>query len=211
MVVHRDLKPRILLLDSEHNIKICDFGLSNIRDGHFLKTNCGTPDVAAPENGVYTFPHYLSLAARDLISRILIVDPINRLSIPEIRRHPWFQLHISSSTSAYAHGHFNVQHRRGKHDSLYLFNDFFQHLVHEDHPERYVRLLSPDRRNWALGFQSRANPRETMTAVLKIFQKFNVRWKEIGPYNMKCLWLPLFASSPKDTINDDQTDVNSTD
>ncbi|KAI8534451.1 hypothetical protein RHMOL_Rhmol10G0090500 [Rhododendron molle] len=86
-----------------------------------------------------------------------------------------------------------------------------QHLVHEDHPERYVRLLSPDRRNWALGFQSRANPRETMTAVLKIFQKFNVRWKEIGPYNMKCLWLPLFASSPKDTINDDQTDVGYSD
>lgn len=59
--------------------------------------------------------------------------------------------------------------------------------------------------------QSQANPRETMTAVLKIFQKFNVRWKKIGPYNMKCLWLPLFASSPRDTINGDRTDVNSTD
>ncbi|KAH9301341.1 hypothetical protein KI387_012924, partial [Taxus chinensis] len=49
-VVHRDLKPENLLLDSKHNIKIADFGLSNImRDGHFLKTSCGSPNYAAPE------------------------------------------------------------------------------------------------------------------------------------------------------------------
>ena len=50
MVVHRDLKPENLLLDSKHNVKIADFGLSNImRDGHFLKTSCGSPNYAAPE------------------------------------------------------------------------------------------------------------------------------------------------------------------
>nr|KYP60401.1 SNF1-related protein kinase catalytic subunit alpha KIN10 [Cajanus cajan] len=50
MVVHRDLKPENLLLDSKFNIKIADFGLSNImRDGHFLKTSCGSPNYAAPE------------------------------------------------------------------------------------------------------------------------------------------------------------------
>jgi serine/threonine protein kinase len=50
MVVHRDLKPENLLLDSKCNIKIADFGLSNImRDGHFLKTSCGSPNYAAPE------------------------------------------------------------------------------------------------------------------------------------------------------------------
>lgn len=32
------------------NVKIADFGLSNImRDGHFLKTSCGSPNYAAPE------------------------------------------------------------------------------------------------------------------------------------------------------------------
>ncbi|KAF7145340.1 hypothetical protein RHSIM_Rhsim04G0117100 [Rhododendron simsii] len=217
MVVHRDLKPENLLLDSKHNVKIADFGLSNImRDGHFLKTSCGSLNYAAPEvisnklyagpevdvwscgvilyalmcgrlpfdddnlpalyaminvgyNGVYTFPNYLSIAARDLISRMLIVDPISRLSIPEIRRHPWFQLHLP----------------------------------------RY--LLAPMVTEVYNTEKSQANPHETMIAVLKIFQKFNVRWKEIGPYNMKCLWLPLFSSIPKDTLNDDGTDVNSKD
>lgn len=50
MVSHRDLKPENLLLDSKYNIKLADFGLSNImRDGHFLRTSCGSPNYAAPE------------------------------------------------------------------------------------------------------------------------------------------------------------------
>lgn len=50
MVVHRDLKPENLLLDSHAHVKLADFGLSNVmRDGHFLKTSCGSPNYAAPE------------------------------------------------------------------------------------------------------------------------------------------------------------------
>lgn len=139
MVVHRDLKPENLLLDSKCNVKIADFGLSNImRDGHFLKTSCGSPNYAAPEvisgklyagpevdvwscgvilyallcgtlpfddenipnlfkkikGGIYTLPSHLSAGARDLIPRMLIVDPMKRMTIPEIRTHPWFQAHL---------------------------------------------------------------------------------------------------------------------
>ncbi|CAA3017419.1 SNF1-related kinase catalytic subunit alpha KIN10 isoform X1 [Olea europaea subsp. europaea] len=139
MVVHRDLKPENLLLDSKCNVKIADFGLSNImRDGHFLKTSCGSPNYAAPEvisgklyagpevdvwscgvilyallcgtlpfddenipnlfkkikGGIYTLPSHLSPGARDLIPRMLVVDPMKRMTIPEIRVHSWFRAHL---------------------------------------------------------------------------------------------------------------------
>ena len=139
MVVHRDLKPENLLLDSRNNVKIADFGLSNVmRDGHFLKTSCGSPNYAAPEvisgklysgpevdvwscgvilyallcgslpfddesipnlfkkikGGIYTLPSHLSPGARDLISRMLFVDPLKRITMAEIRQHRWFVVHL---------------------------------------------------------------------------------------------------------------------
>ncbi|CAK9148032.1 unnamed protein product [Ilex paraguariensis] len=139
MVVHRDLKPENLLLDSRGNVKLADFGLSNImRDGHFLKTSCGSPNYAAPEvvsgklyagpevdvwscgvilyamlcgtlpfddvnipnlfkkikGGIYTLPSQLSPGARALIPRMLVVDPMKRITIPEIRQHHWFKVHL---------------------------------------------------------------------------------------------------------------------
>ncbi|KAI9813598.1 MAG: Protein kinase [Pycnora praestabilis] len=134
-IVHRDLKPENLLLDEFLNVKIADFGLSNIMtDGNFLKTSCGSPNYAAPEvisgklyagsevdvwscgvilyvllcgrlpfddeyipslfkkiaQGNFMMPNYLSSGANDLIRKMLVVNPVHRITVQEIRQHPWF-------------------------------------------------------------------------------------------------------------------------
>ncbi|KAF9729568.1 hypothetical protein PMIN03_006347 [Paraphaeosphaeria minitans] len=134
-IVHRDLKPENLLLDEHYNVKIADFGLSNIMtDGNFLKTSCGSPNYAAPEvisgklyagpevdvwscgvilyvllvgrlpfddeyiptlfkkiaAGNYSIPSYLSPGAVNLIKKMLMVNPVHRITVAEIRQDSWF-------------------------------------------------------------------------------------------------------------------------
>ncbi|KAF0504801.1 Pkinase-domain-containing protein [Gigaspora margarita] len=136
-IVHRDLKPENLLLDPYNNVKIADFGLSNIMtDGDFLKTSCGSPNYAAPEvisgrlyagpevdvwscgvilfvmlcgrlpfddeyiptlfkkinGGIYTLPSFISAEAKYLLNSMLIVDPLKRITIQEIRQTSWFNV-----------------------------------------------------------------------------------------------------------------------
>lgn len=48
LLANGPFQPFSLLLDPSMNVKIADFGLSNIMtDGDFLKTSCGSPNYAA--------------------------------------------------------------------------------------------------------------------------------------------------------------------
>lgn len=50
----------------------------------------------------YQFPKGLSRECRDLIRGLFQKDPNERLSIPEIKKHPWFKSHLPEEMSVSA-------------------------------------------------------------------------------------------------------------
>lgn len=40
--------------------------------------------------GDFTFPNHVNSLARDLISKILVVNPLERMTVDQIKKHPWF-------------------------------------------------------------------------------------------------------------------------
>lgn len=135
-VIHRDLKPDNVLFDSQYNIKIADFGLSEeFTPGELLNTFCGTPEYMAPEvfkgqkfdgpkvdvwslgimlyemltatipfpgsdwpqiiervlRGKYYEPEYLSEKCKDLIRKMLVLDPSKRATLNEVLEHDWIK------------------------------------------------------------------------------------------------------------------------
>ena len=136
-IAHRDIKPENLLLDEHDNLKISDFGLSNLQPTNrtgLLQTVCGTPNYVAPEvlkekgydgfkadawscgivlfvmlagylpfddpnqnalfnkieRGDYRMSRHFTEGAKDLISKLIVVDPTKRLSLEQVMQHPWF-------------------------------------------------------------------------------------------------------------------------
>ncbi|XP_027352971.1 SNF1-related protein kinase catalytic subunit alpha KIN10 isoform X5 [Abrus precatorius] len=231
MVVHRDLKPENLLLDSKCNVKIADFGLSNImRDGHFLKTSCGSPNYAAPEIRQHPWfqarlPRYLAVPPPDTMQQAKKIDEeilqeVVNMGFDKNQLVESLRNRIQNEgTVAY----YLLLDNRFRVSSGYLGAEFQEsmdagfnqmhpsevassvvgHRVqgYMDYPGAGLRQQFPVERKWALGLQSRAHPREIMTEVLKALQELNVCWKKIGHYNMKCRWVAGIPGQHEGMVN----------
>ncbi|XP_038987686.1 CBL-interacting protein kinase 8-like isoform X8 [Phoenix dactylifera] len=106
-VYHRDLKPENLLLDSQGNLKISDFGLSAVsaQGVSLLHTTCGTPNYVAPEvlshkgyDGAVADTWSCGVILYVLMAGYLPFDEVDlttlynkRIRIEEIRCHEWFR------------------------------------------------------------------------------------------------------------------------
>ncbi|KAI4267565.1 MAG: hypothetical protein LQ337_008289 [Flavoplaca oasis] len=145
-IVHRDLKIENILISKTGDIKIIDFGLSNLFSPRAqLKTFCGSLYFAAPEllqakqytgpevdiwsfgivlyvlvcgkvpfddqsmpqlhakikKGVVDYPAWLSHECKHLISRMLVTDPKQRVSLAEILHHPWLTKGFNAAPENY--------------------------------------------------------------------------------------------------------------
>lgn len=61
-----------------------------------------TPDLYRKIlNADYTMPADLSQDAQDMIARIFVTDPTQRITVEEIRKHPWYKTHRPETLSFY--------------------------------------------------------------------------------------------------------------
>ena len=136
-VIHRDIKPENILIGSNGELKIADFGWSVHAPGNRRQTLCGTLDYLPPEmiegkshdhmvdiwslgilmyeflvgrppfeadthNETYRkiskvdlqFPDNVSELARDLIRKLLVKKPIDRMSLIDVLKHPFITQYV---------------------------------------------------------------------------------------------------------------------
>ncbi|KAH8963954.1 hypothetical protein BDL97_04G038100 [Sphagnum fallax] len=164
-------------------------------------------------DGIYTLPCHLSMQARDLITRILKTDPLRRITISEIRCHPWFQVHLPLYLAVpppeyaqqlkridedvasrveklgFDHNHLiDCLHRREITKATvtyYLLLDSLHSENQDDYLESEFEELS------------QAHPSEIMMEVLKALRELDIVWKSIGAYSVRCRWVPPLPNLSK--------------
>ncbi|KPJ04975.1 Serine/threonine-protein kinase 6-A [Papilio xuthus] len=131
-VIHRDIKPENLLVGSNYELKIADFGWSVHSPSSRRMTLCGTLDYLSPEmiEGkphsypvdiwslgvlcyellvglppfdakdshqtykkiryvIIKYPDFVSEKAKDLVGKLLVINPDQRLPLTQVLKHPW--------------------------------------------------------------------------------------------------------------------------
>ncbi|KAK4316976.1 hypothetical protein Pmani_011914 [Petrolisthes manimaculis] len=218
MVVHRDLKPENLLLDHNLHVRIADFGLSNIMvDGEFLRTSCGSPNYAAPEvisgklwmsghvvscgiirkikSGVFQIPDYLNQSVVRLLLYMLMVDPMKRATIEDIKKHEWFQKDLPAYLFPPPYDHDNsVIDQEAIAEVCEKFQVESSEMLLPCTALR-ERALSGDRgvpkgtpgkrAKWHLGIRSQSKPLDIMSEVFKAMKVLGFEWRVVNPFHVR--------------------------
>jgi len=78
------------------------------------------------KTGLYFMPPYLSDGAKDLIRKMLVVDPADRISMEDIFAHSWFNSNSTSLTKSVVPSSYVEVciWNNGLHSSSFLFDEF---------------------------------------------------------------------------------------